>query len=576
MARELVPGTVLDLIAQSDRRWPKFRALLHNPRCTTINQVATDTYTIPPLDITAFVESVTYNENIGFENLDNPSTTKISLVLRRHPETGAEIRRGLIEDGVIIQLFTGDLTVAVEDWICVFTGTFRGRPGDDPGTPADNSEGLTAVAHGREERYLNLIVTTEAFPINTDLGEMAFSVAQKNMDLTLDEIMFGAFGFESLHVTNQLVELNALDCLYQCGFPVGKKPKFDSKSRLRFVDVNLDKPAVRIYSDRALFRKIVASPNEVEVNNSVVLKGLDHNLTKSKSDAQRIDTFEAITGFFDDEYKENKYYSQDHSQRCEDTYLVTRHKISWSKAEWSEVDEFHGRVDIDCHTLFNARVIIFAVYLALQIAVTALDLAIQSGGQSVANAVVFTAAGVPVTVAVLRQILYVTSIVALAGLMWSMQFIGRGTYEIWGSPFEYVYQELMVRVKMIGLKLSDIREIEFRNDFISDIETLEALALEQLRREMLKNQTYDIEMMDDPLLETDDIIEIMGARYYITGITRTFRADAAPIMKLTVWLIWTDVLKEALEFVAPPEVEEAPTVTTGYGLGYGKAYGKEL
>jgi len=548
MSREMVPGTVLDLISQSNRRWPLYRVLLHNPRCTTPNQVATDTYTVPPMDITAFIESISYTENIGFENLDNPSTTKISLVLRRHPQTGASIRSGLIEDGVIVQLFTGDLTVAIDDWICVFTGAFRGRPGDDPGTPADQTEGLTAVAHGREERFLNLIITTESFPADTDLGVMAFNVAQEHMGLSMDECMFGALGFESKHLTNQLVEINALDALYQLGFPLNKKPKFDAKGRLRYVDSDLDKPAVRIYNDRALFKSIKASPNEIEVNNSVVLRGLDHNLTKAKSEAQRIDTFEAITGFFDDEYKEDKYYSQDHSQRCEDTYLVTKHKISWSRAQWSEADEFHGVVSIDCHTLFLARVIIFAVYLALQIVVAVIDLAIQVGGTAVADEPVITPSG-PSTLAIWRSVLYVTSIVALAGLLWSMQFIGRGTYEIWGSPFEYVYQELMVRAKMIGMRLDEIREIEFRNDFVSDIETLEVLALEHLHREMLKNQTYDIVMMDDPLLETDDIIEIMGLRFYITGITRSIKAQSEPIIKLTGWLIWRDVLREALDFV---------------------------
>lgn len=567
MSHEAVRGTVLNQIAQSNVRWPKHRVLLHNPRCTTPTHVATDTFTIPPLDITAFVESLKYDENMGHENLDNPSSTKISLVLRRHPTSGQVIRRGLIEDGVIVQVFTGDVTVAPEDWTCIFTGTFRGRPGDDPGTPADSSEGLTATAFGREERFLNLEVTTDPFPADTDLGAMAFHVAQEKMGLTMDEILFGALGFESKHFTNQLVEMKALNALYQLGFPVGKKPKFDARGRLRFVDVDLDKPAARLYTNRALFRSIKSTPNEIEVNNSVVIRGLSAILTKAKGEVQLIDTFEAITGFFDDVFREDKYYSQDHSQRAEDTYLVTKHAISWSRAVWEEVDEFHGRVDIDCHTLFAARLIIFVTFLVSEMTIAAIDLLYQeSGGITTSFFDLASGDSIPE----LRFSLKVLSQIALAGLLWSMQFIGRGSYEIWGAPFEFVYQELMVRMKMIGLDKSELREIEFRNDFISDTETCQAVAYRQLRREMLKNQTVTIEMMDDPLLETDDIIDVCGLRFYITGISRDLRANAAPVMTLTCWLIWRDVLKEARAAAVPRSQD------IGYGHGYARRYGREL
>lgn len=577
--RELVVGTRVNDIAQSERRYPGWRVLLHNPRCTTPSQVATDTYTVPPLDITAYVQDVTYEENVGFENGENPSTTQITVTLRRHPETGLNIRRGLIDDGVIVQVLAGDIRVEPEDWPCIFTGTFRGFPADDPGTPADKSEGLKAVAHGREEAFLNLkIEATPSFPAGTDLGEIATFVATdetNGMGLVMDEILFGNLGFVTKHVVSQIVDLNCLTALWNLGFPVGKKPKFDSKGRLRFVDVNLDKPAVRIYADRALFQKIVAAPNELEVNNSVVVTGLDSVMTKAKGMSQLLDTFDIVTGFFDYEFKENKWFSQDHSQRAENTFLLTKHAITWSSADYHQVDEFHGRVDVDCHTLFAARLIIFTTYLATQIAVAALDLLMQTD-PSIGDTIIVDPGLGPdavITVAALRSILYVLSVVALAGLLWSMQFIGRGTYELHGEPYEFVYQELMVRAKMIGLRPEQIRELTYRNDFIDSIDALEVIALEQLRREMLKNQTFEIEMMDDPLLEVDDIIEIAGDRYYITGVSRTLQRDkdSASLMSLKVWRIFRDVIGDACAVPGVP-TNNVP----GYGGGYGQHYGKEL
>src|SRR6185503_16699907 len=120
--------------------------------------------------------------------------------------------------------------------------------------------------------------------------------------------------------------------------------------------------------------------------------------------------------------------------RAEETRLVTKKKISWSSADWTEKNEFHGIVDIDTHYLRNARVIIFVSFLVTQIAVSLLDLLMQSG---VSGNTPTVNNGLPTTLAILRFILYVLSVVSLAALIWAMNFIGRGTYEIWGKRFDY-------------------------------------------------------------------------------------------------------------------------------------------
>jgi len=138
-----------------------------------------------------------------------------------------------------------------------------------------------------------------------------------------------------------------------------------------------------------------------------------------------------------------------------------------------------------------------------------------------------------------------------------------------------VYQELMVRAKMVGLEEADKRELEYRNDFLSDIETMQALAIEHLRREMLKNQTYEIVMLSDPYIETDDVIEIAGDRHYVVSVTRTLEFGQEPLMTLKTWLIYKNVLAEAQtnEFEDfAPESES----TRGYGRGYAQHYGEEL
>ncbi|HEV3026362.1 MAG TPA: hypothetical protein VG457_02260, partial [Planctomycetota bacterium] len=493
MSRDLLAGSVLNAIAGSTERWPGWQVLVWNPNQVLMSQVATGTSPVPAVDISPYIESIHYEENIGFENKNNPTVTKAQFKLRRNPITGKNIRRGLLEDGVMVQILQGDERVSREDWIPVFTGTFRGRPGDDPGTPSQLTEGFDATAFGREESFLNFNITTQVFTGPIDVGVIALAIAAgttgveglqsgtsfplsfpvnavffrtdlqiayqntgtivtpvwvavstpgdtPGMGLSQDEILFGAQGFQTLHVSNQIVDTNCLDALWQIFFLVGKKPKFDSRGRLTAVDVDLDKPAVRIFSAGDITVEAIQSqPNDIEVNNQVVLHGLDHNLSQVVQAAQQLVSLDAVTGFFDDVYKKTLWFSNDRSQAALDTYLVTRKKIWFSDAAWSAIDQFHGQLKVDTHYLFDARATIFALYLATKLGVAAIDYVLQSDSASgLVGTVVTTFLSTEVEVlAAARLAMEITSQVALAGLLWSMNFIGRGTYEIWGNPFQY-------------------------------------------------------------------------------------------------------------------------------------------
>lgn len=563
MSRALLAGSVLNQISGTLLRYPAFKVHVWNPIRVPMGDLVSGRPADPPLDLTPYVEQVELEENIGFENPDDPSPTRIVITFRKNLPFG-RFRRGWISDGVLVRVFEGDTRVQDTEWVCAFTGTFRGRPGENTGSRTDLSEGLQAQAYGREEQFLSANpVTTESFPAGTDLGEMAYHIAWKHMGLGEDEILFGALGTKTLHVTNQIVDTPPLEALYQCMFPSGKKPKFDALGRLVAVSVDLDKPAARIYSaGDHVVEKLVASPNDIEVMNQVILRGLDHNLTRVVQDLQVLDTADLTTGFFDANVKRPCYYSEDRTQKAQDTYVVARHKIKWSDHQWTEVDEFHGTLSIDTHFLRNVRAIIFGTYLALQLAVAALDFLAQQSNGVLGD---FTAA--------LRLSLQIASQLAMAALLWSMNYIGRGEYEVWGAPFEYVYQELVSDNRLTGLDPEELRPLEYRNDFISTIEALDIAGRARLRRELLKNQTYEIDVLSDPLLEVDDVIETLnGSRYYITTVRKVFRRGAKASMNLTAWKVYEDFLARARLGLDDFIVSEV----TGYGLGYGEHYGEEL
>ncbi len=568
MSRALLAGSLLNEIAGGLLRYPDFKVIIWNPVRVEIGDVASGKVTDAPLDLTQYVESVEIEENVGFESPENLSPTRASITFRKNIPIG-KFRPGWIEDGVIVRILEGDKRVAEADWIPVFTGTFRGRPGENTGMRSDLSEGLSANAFGREERYISSPpITTEAFPAETDLGEIAYNIAWKYMGLGQDEILFGILGFKTKHVTNQIADLQPLEALYQCMFPVGKKPKFDSLGRLCAIDVDLDKPSVRIYSGGDyMIESLVASPNDIEVNNQVILHGLDYKMTRVIQNPQVLNTVDLTTGFFDSSVKRSVYYSADHSQKAQDTYLVARHGIKWSKAGWTETDEFHGEIGIDTHFLRNVRAIIFGTYLALELAIATIDFAVQQSNGVIGD-----------FLAILRYALKVASQLALAALLWSMNYIGRGEYEAWGSPFEYVFQELVSDCRLTGLDPEELRAYDYRNDFISSMEDLDAIGRERLRRELLKNQLYDISILADPLIEVDDVIETEdGSRYYVTTVRKTLRRGDKATMSLTAWKVFEDVVANARREQAEEDaLAAAESASEGYGSGYGEFYGDQL
>lgn len=541
--------------AGSHVRHPDFQVLIWNPNETTISEVARGVPAVPAKDISPFVESFDFSENIGYESGDNPQVTTCGFNLRRNPNTNRNLRRGLIEDGVICQLREGDRRVPKDGWVTSFTGIFRGGPGDNPGIPHTLQEGMTAVAFGREEQFINHEVTTEKLPddatleadpaFRVDLGEIINNIASKHMGLTQDEILIGLQDFQSQHLVNQIVALPSLQAIYECLFPVGKKPKFDGQGRLTAVSVDLDKPAARIYSRNDVIKSIVRAPNDGDVMTRVILRGLSAVKTKVGPDKKKMIVEVGDTvGFFDFGYDETVYYSDDRTLLVEDTELQVRTNhtfppgFDWMTFKWTP--DVAGKGEDKRGELEVGTVYVITLYYALTITYGGLKLAysVALGEGNLVDAAVLDFAAA----------------VVLIGIVSAMQYVGRFRVEIWGRPYEHVFQELMSQAELIGLDPQEHRTRDYRNDFLSDMVALDERAKQMLRRELGKDQTFQIVMLNDPFLEVDDVFETapeegftQGDRYYITSIRKRGQRESEPTMTVTAWLISKGSVAELIE-----------------------------
>ena len=127
----------------------------------------------------------------------------------------------------------------------------------------------------------------------------------------------------------------------------------------------------------------------------------------------------------------------------------------------------------------------------------------------------------------------------LISIILSLTELGRVDWAVIGKPVQSVYQQLCATAQLANLTNDKIKEIEIRNDWLHDINYMNTRAKQLLKIELVKGWLYEIEMMDDPLLDIDDVIQIIDRKYYITKISKTLGRTGSPsaTMTIEVWRI---------------------------------------
>ncbi len=542
-------GTPIDRIFQGSSRRPAYKVYLWNPNRTGITGVVLDQSASPRYDITPFVISVALRENISFENSDNAVATNATITLHYLPDAlPIPITERTLLDGAPIRIYQGDEEVAdPEQWVPVFTGVIRGNPSAIEEARFERQpQTATVVAVGREENFLNTVITARAYAKGTDIGRAVVETGVEKMGLDRREIKIGFQDYALGHTQNQLVDIEVLKGIHQMLFTVGKKPRFDADGFLTAVDTDLDRAATRVLSNDMVV-EIRREQRSDSANNSVRLVGLDNELTRVVEREKRLAHGEITSGFFESTVKQTIFFSEnagvnEGGRRALDTRLEKKinsltsalgASITWTPLlESDAVSTFGGKLIFDTGFAPEINALLTGTYAVAEAAILALRLLTP-----VTTPTVLSGAVAARDTAI--DVLKVTSNTALISILASVLALGRVEWEIFGQPFQNVFQQLAALATLDGVLSKDLKEIEFRNDWIYDITVLVARARELLRRELAKAWRFKITMLDDPVLDVDDIIEITSKRYYITSINRTMTRVSGPIqnMVLTAWRI---------------------------------------
>lgn len=537
MSRTLSPG--LDVIARGDtvRRFPGWSVEVYDVRSTTdtIRDVVVDNVLqaeTGPWDVSDLVKQVAIVEQAGSYVTGAVAATSITVTIvdalgtldpmLTAVDPAAEGR--FFRAGNVVRIREGDHQVPVEEWPITFTGVFLGQSGYDRNLPDGTSE-LRLFAVGREATFLHYKRTTEAFNNEgggTSYFEMAESVATKEMDLDQDELDFPSFGSATIpHLSVQLVDENPITMLARIMFLDSLIPKFTGDGKLSAIADRATGTAARIYTTRDHIRAILRPQSNVDAANSIVVIGLDAQLSRVDQPRQTLATLDITTGFFTQKERVKVYFRDDRSLMADNVKLLVLRSINGGLLPLGGDEEIELIPSGDPDQVGTVGVLLktesgFAPWLVvffMSSYVAASFFPDNWAGQF---------SGVTIRIGTLVQG------ISLAQAMLVLMQIGRGSYAFEGDPFEYVFKEVREAARLEGVtEFAGKNEIEIQNHLVSTSQQAKDTAFQALFRAQAEKYPRTIRMLHDLAVEPNDIIEFQddGSRYLVGRITRTLTLD---------------------------------------------------
>lgn len=525
-----------------EARHPAWRVLIYDVRSSgdTIGMIVRgallQTLT-GPRDFTADVESLTIEEVAGDFNGDGIAAATLSLAIS-DPNGEFDPLLTLVapssdgrwlRDGNVIRVLEGDARVPQDDWVTTFTGQLVGQAGVVRGRVRRESRiGMDAV--DRVPRFLRFHVTSDVFGAGISYQAVAQDVAELDMALDPDEIVFTGWGAQlTAHASTQFVEESPLVAIAQLMLADGFMPRFRGDGKLSQTSGSITKTPSRFYADLDLFLDIERPKHNATPKNRVIVKGLAADLTKIVQPRQKLAEVQITTGFFAQNEEIEVTWSEDRTKLAQNTSMDVLRSVNggllafsggevYTETPQSPEGSLAGVITVE--TGFAPYVVIFltGVYVALEaIPEEVIVAAFGAGGG-------FT---VPIK--------SVASAAALSAALLLMAQIGRGHYLIAGEPFEYVFQELVgiAQGSLTGQDLTDdeANELEIQNHLLTTQVQVDTVAERALFREVAKANVRTVQMLCDLALEADDIFELPDQRrFMIRSQSRTLRREAGAVI----------------------------------------------
>lgn len=465
-----------------------------------------------------------------------------SVALYLHPSASIrDVRTGVATDGVDLSEFVSDtfrqapreLTVSVS-WHLELYGAAQPKAGQVLEVRLDGSIlwlgiiesvndyrlergtrrlSLTARSPDATPAWRNVRRVTDFFPVATPLTEIVRRIGSA-LGLNEDEIVVPPSPVTTVHSNTQLADLTAWDMLEQLMLPLGLAPRFDGLGRLTTQSRELGRAPDILLDDTRIVN--VSGGRSVPALSSVRVKWLDPQLTRVAQQDSKLADATITAGFFQLHQRKSITFSDDATQRAENTRLVIKQSANGGllpvcKEEYRQLTTTSGEILLTTQAWAPGLV---GLILGLKVYSALPDIAPPFGGPTTPTGKIVHGAAELVVLLILAS-------------------IGTGIYEVWGAPYDFVHGRNTTEAKNSAASIWTENVEDFENDLIMNEAHAQAVAVRELAYRARSATSWGASIVDDPRIEPGDILQFPdGTRFCVTDYTRNLARNAPAVLDL--------------------------------------------
>jgi len=420
---------------------------------------------------------------------------------------------------------------------------------------------LTAKSREQQDIWKNVKRVTPLYPQLTNFTYIAERIA-RSVGLVGDEILIPVSAWHTVHSNTQMGDMNAWDMLTQLFLPMGLTPFMDSMQRLRAADRTLQGRTADIILDDSRLVK-VGGQRTRPPKSRIRLQWLNPTLKKDRRQRKVLTSVTVTLGWFMPYYHHTVWFSDDRTQRAEDTKMVANPSCNAPWIPFKFVKEnYHQQTENKGQMSF----INFQSYAALGLIAARL---LTSNVPDTMPHIHHVAAGM--TIDILPSTVVPTGrradAIASAAFMTLMLAIGTGNYEIWGIPFEWIHARNTSEAfdSSVPLWVDNVAEIEC--DFVTNEAHAKMIVVRELIYQAREANKWTVTLVDDPRIEYGDILQFHdGSQFYVLDFNRNIERGSEATLDVSGFLVGPAALSSIVDKITDSGAIVPSTSPGGGGI----------
>lgn len=371
------------------------------------------------------------------------------------------------------------------------------------------------------EGWRSTHATSPLFAQGTSYKYMMDAVCETVMNLDEEEHQFLPISLAVPHSNVQFSDQTPWDMLEEIALAAGMEPFADVLNILRtFRYDTLRTHDIAVENERVVefgAGKLLTS----STTGSIRLSWLSPYLSKQYQTAQVLGNEIMTAGFFKLEVKKEVWFSDDHRQRAENTYLKVIDSVNngllgvkVASEDYKQHDQFHGEIVLRTYwwvpTLYTISLVTLLTYSYVPDLIEGVGIGVTTPW---------------------GRVIHGTALVAMLGITMSL---GTGTYEIWGEPYDYVHAKNTTVVRACNLGFHQMSREDLETVLVVSEEHAQDMAVKLLSYRLAQNYEVRVTLIDDPRIEKGDILLFEdGSRVMVMGFGNDFSRGSKALINVS-------------------------------------------